>query len=149
VTTIDIQRTRDFLLIRDLFLDYAAALGVDLSFQNFDDELKHLDQWYDVILAAHVDGEAAGCAALRKLDRRICEMKRLFVRPRFRNHGLGRKLATALIDEARRRGYTHMRLDTLPSMKDAMKLYESLGFRDIAPYRHNPIEGSRFLELAL
>lgn len=148
MTTIDIQPTRDFLLIRDLFLDYAAALGVDLSFQNFDDELKQLDKWYDVILAAHVDGEPAGCAALR-IERRVCEMKRLFVRPRFRNHGLGRKLATALIDEARRRGYTHMRLDTLPSMKDAMKLYESLGFRDVAPYRFNPIEGSRFLELAL
>lgn len=149
MTTIDIQPTRDVPLVRDLILEYASALGVDLSFQHFDEELQHLDTWYDVILAAHVDGEAAGCVALRKLEQRVCEMKRLFVRPRFRNHGLGRKLATALIDEARRRGYTHMRLDTLPSMQDAMKLYESLGFRDIAPYRHNPIEGSRFLELAL
>jgi ribosomal protein S18 acetylase RimI-like enzyme len=149
VTTIDIEPTRDFVVIRDLFLDYAAALGVDLSFQNFDDELKHLDKWYELILISRVDGEAAGCVAMRKLERHVCEMKRLFVRPRFRNHGLGRKLATELIAEARRRGYTHMRLDTLPSMKDAMALYESLGFHDCEPYRFNPIEGSRFLELAL
>src|SRR5947208_11596123 len=91
MTTIVIQPTRDFLLIRDLFLDYAAALGVDLSFQNFDDELKHLDKWYELILVARVDGEAAGCAALRKLERHICEMKRLFVRSRFRRLGLGHK----------------------------------------------------------
>jgi ribosomal protein S18 acetylase RimI-like enzyme len=149
MTTIDIQPTRDFLLIRDLFLDYVAALGVDLSFQNFDDELAHLDRFYEVILVARVDGEPAGCIALRKLERRVCEMKRLFVRPHFRRLGLGRKLVMHLIDEARRRGFTHMRLDTLPSMNDAIALYETLGFHDIAPYRFNPIEGSRFLELAL
>lgn len=149
MTTIDLQPTRDFLLIRDLFLDYVAALGVDLSFQNFDDELAHLDKWYEVVLVARVDGEPAGCAALRKLERHVCEMKRLFVRPHFRRLGLGRKLATNLIDEARRRGFTRMRLDTLPSMNDAIALYESLGFHDIAPYRFNPVEGSRCLELAL
>ena len=149
MNTITIEPTRDFLLIRDLFLDYAAALGVDLSFQNFDDELKHLDKWYELILVARVDGEAAGCAALRKLERHICEMKRLFVRSRFRRLGLGHKLAVELIAEARRRGFTHMRLDTLPSMKAAMALYESLGFRETTAYRFNPIEGSRFLELAL
>src|SRR5262249_44698831 len=81
VTTIVIEPARDFVLIRDLILDYAAALRVDLSFQNFDDELEHLDEWYELILVSRVDGEAAGCAALRKLERRICEMKRLFVRP--------------------------------------------------------------------
>ncbi len=149
MNTIDIQPTRDFILTRDLFLDYAAALGVDLSFQNFDDELKNLQKWYEVVLVARVDGETAGCVALRKLERHICEMKRLFVKPRFRRLGLGRKLANELIAEARRRGYTHMRLDTLPSMGDALTLYESLGFRDIPAYRFNPIEGSRFLELAL
>ena len=149
MNTIDIQPTRDFILTRDLFLDYAAALGVDLSFQNFDDELKNLQKWYEVVLVARVEGEPAGCAALRKLERHICEMKRLFVKPRFRRLGLGRKLANELIAEARRRGYTHMRLDTLPSMGNALTLYESLGFRDIPQYRFNPIEGSRFLELAL
>jgi ribosomal protein S18 acetylase RimI-like enzyme len=149
MNVIDIKPTRDFVLIRDLFLDYVAALGVDLSFQNFDDELKNLKKFYDVVLVAWVDGEPAGCVALRKLERHVCEMKRLFVRPRFRRLGLGRKLAAELIAEARRRGYTQMRLDTLPSMKDALGLYESLGFRDIPAYRFNPIEGSRFLELAL
>jgi ribosomal protein S18 acetylase RimI-like enzyme len=149
MNVIEIKPTRDFVLIRDLFLDYVAALGVDLSFQNFDDELKNLRKFYDVVLVARVDGEPAGCAALRKLERHICEMKRLFVRPHFRNLGLGRKLALELIAEARRRGYTEMRLDTLPSMTNALALYESLGFREIPAYRFNPIEGSHFLELTL
>src|SRR6476619_4276053 len=114
MNVIVIKPTRDFVLIRDLFLDYVVALGVDLSFQNFDDELKNLGKFYDVVLVAWVDAETAGCAALRKLERHICEMKRRFVRPHFRNLGLGRKLALELIAEARRRGYTQMRLDTLP-----------------------------------
>jgi ribosomal protein S18 acetylase RimI-like enzyme len=141
--------TRDFDLVRTLFSEYAEALGVDLSFQNFDDELAHLDSWYESILLAEVDGEAAGCVALRRLDPRVCEMKRLFVRPPFRRLKLGRVLAERVIDEARGRGFAEMRLDTLPPMTSAMALYESLGFRDIEPYRFNPIGGSRFLGLSL
>ena len=144
-----IQRAPDMHDVRALFLEYAAALGVDLSFQQFDEELASLPGDYDPILLARWDGELAGCVAMHPFGSDVCEMKRLYVRPEFRKYGIGRALALRIIEEARARGFRTMRLDTLPSMQNAMKLYESLGFRDIAPYRYNPIEGSRFLELTL
>ena len=138
-------RAEDMPLVRELFHEYAASLGVDLSFQDFEHEMATLETYYERILLAGSDG----CVALRRIDERTCEMKRLYVRPSARGRNLGRTLAEALIAEAKRRGYERMRLDTLPAMQTAMRLYESLGFVDIAPYRFNPIEGSRFLELDL
>ena len=138
-------RAADFPLVRELFLEYAASLRIDLSFQNFDDEMQSLESYYELILLAGADG----CVALRRIDETTCEMKRLYVRPAARGHDLGRTLAEAVILEAKQRGYARMRLDTLPTMQSAMRLYESLGFTDIAPYRFNPIAGSRFLELDL
>ena len=135
--------------VRNLVLEYAASLGVDLSFQDFQHEIDTLETYYELMLLAREDGDAAGCVALRRIDCELCEMKRLYVRPAFRGRDLGRALANAVIAEARQRGYQRMRLDTLPTMTSAMALYQSLGFRDIAPYRFNPIEGTRFLELAL
>ena len=139
----------DIDVVRTLFLKYAQGLGVDLSFQNFDDELAALPGDYDPILIARWDGDVAGCVAMHPLDERLCEMKRLFVRDAFRGHGIARSLAEQLIAIARERGFHAMRLDTLPTMRAAMSLYESLGFVDVAPYRFNPIEGSRFMELRL
>ncbi|HJQ37279.1 MAG TPA: GNAT family N-acetyltransferase [Thermoanaerobaculia bacterium] len=144
-----IERAVDLNDVRTLFLDYANSLGVDLSFQNFDAELASLPGDYDPILIARWNGALAGCVAMHPYGDGVCEMKRLFVRPGFRKHHIGRALALRLIDEARARGYRAMRLDTLPMMQSAMRLYESLGFVDIEPYRYNPIEGTRFLELAL
>jgi GNAT superfamily N-acetyltransferase len=140
--------------VRTLFTEYEASLNISLCFQNFDQEMKGLPGKYAPpdgrLLLSTVDDELAGCIALRKLSPGVCEMKRLFVRPAFRSHGLGRVLVEAIIDEARKLGYTHMRLDTLPGLMDkAIALYRSFGFVDIQPYCQNPVEGAKFMELEL
>ena len=144
-----IERTEDISLVRELFSEYGRSLGVDLSFQDFDRELATLPGDYDPILLARWNDDVAGCVALRPIDATLCEMKRLYIRPEFRGKKIGRALAERIIEEARSRGFKRMRLDTLPTMREAMPLYESLGFVDIAPYRFNPIAGTRFLELDL
>jgi ribosomal protein S18 acetylase RimI-like enzyme len=144
-----IETASDLDEVRAVFREYANSLGVDLGFQDFEHELATLGEYYLAIFVAREDGEIAGTIALRDLGDRICEMKRLFVRPAFRGRDLGRMLAQHVIAEARTQGFRAMRLDTLPSMRTAMALYESLGFRDIEAYRFNPIDGSRFMELRL
>ena len=134
----------DLETVRDLLREYADGLGVDLSFQDFESELVDPLGFYELFLLAD-----DGCVALRRIDEQTCEMKRLFVRPVARGSGLGRRLAEAVISEARRRGYRRMLLDTLPAMTAAQALYSSLGFREIEPYRPNPIPGAAFLELRL
>lgn len=146
---ITIAPADDLTIVRELITEYANSLGVDLSFQDLDHELATLDAFYELILVARDDDQIAGCVALRRIDDAICEMKRLYVRPTFRARDLGRTLAKRIIDEARQRGYKRMRLDTLPTMTAAIPLYRSLGFIEIAPYRFNPIDGTRFMELAL
>jgi ribosomal protein S18 acetylase RimI-like enzyme len=139
----------DAELARSLFREYADALGVDLAFQGFDEELAALPAGYDAVLVARVDGEPAGCVGVRPFDRATCEMKRLYVRPDARGAGLGRALALRAIEHARSLGYERMRLDTLPTMAAARSLYRELGFVEIEPYRHNPIAGTSFMELRL
>ena len=139
---------------RALFLEYAASLGFSLCFQSFDEELKSLPGAYAApsgrLLIAQCEQQAAGCVALRKLEDNICEMKRLYVRPAYRGHGLGRILVERVIAEARAIGYERMRLDTVASsMQDAVELYRRMGFKEIAPYRANPIEGALYMELLL
>jgi|SRR5215469_4539487 len=140
--------------IRELFLEYANSLGFSLCFQSFDEELARLPGDYAApqgrLLLATQEGVAAGCVALHPLADGICEMKRLYVRPQFRGQGLGKQLAEQIIREARAIGYTQLRLDTVePIMGEAVAMYRKMGFREIAPYRPNPIEGALYMELTL
>src|ERR1017187_10537767 len=135
---------------RELFLEYAQSLGFSLCFQNFEKELAGLPGDYAPpegrLLLVEYEGQLAACVALHKLDAGICEMKRLYLRPQFRGKGLGRALAERIIAEARQVGYQRMRLDTVePVMKDAVGMYRKLGFKEIAPYRPNPIAGAMYM----
>jgi len=151
VTVTPASTPADIGEVRALFEEYGASLDFSLCFQGFDEELAGLPGAYAPplgrLLLARVDGAVAGCVALRPLDDGVCEMKRLFVRPAFVGQGIGRRLAASIIEEGRAAGYQAMRLDTVPAMKAALALYASLGFRDIAAYRENPIAGARYLEL--
>ena len=154
VLTISDAWSGDALLqARALFEEYAASLGIDLCFQKFAEELATLPGAYSPpggrLLLARWDREAAGCVALRPLQDGIGEMKRFYVRPEYRGLGIGRALAERIIREACDAGYTRMRLDSLDSMESAIQLYRQLGFRDVPPYRENPVPGAVFLELPL
>jgi putative acetyltransferase len=127
---------------------------VNLCFQNFEQELGGLPGHYSPpsgrLLLAEYQGELAGCVALHPWESGVCEMKRLYLRPSYRGKGLGRVVAETVIAEARSIGYQYMRLDTIePIMKDAVEMYRKLGFREIAPYRPNPIAGAMYMELQL
>ena len=142
---------------RAIMREYADSLGIDLCFQDFENELARLPGDYASpgghLLLAMVDGAVAGCGAIRGLPdadyANACEMKRLFVRPAFRRFGLGRALALALLDAATQAGYSAMLLDTLDDMEAARELYTSLGFEDIPPYYFNPIPGAHYLKADL
>lgn len=138
---------------RAIFREYAASLGIDLSFQDFETELADLPGKYAPpqgrVLLAWRDSAVIGSVAMRPLDETICEMKRLYVRPAGRGEQLGKRLAEHVLRVAKETGYTKIRLDTLPTMQPAQHLYASLGFVDIPAYVFNPVEGTRFLELDL
>ena len=147
----------DMVLAVEVFRDYAASLAFDLDFQNFDAELAALPGEYAPpsghLLLAFVGDELAGCGALRPCPdtdyANACEMKRVYVRPAFRRIGLGRSIAEALLDEARRAGYSSVLLDTLDEMEAARELYASLGFFEIPPYYFNPNAGAHYLKVDL
>ena len=145
----------DMHAVRQIFQEYADSLSIDLKFQGFETELAHLPGEYSgprgQILLARVNGSIAGCCALRPLDDcdypNAAEMKRLYVRKAFRGFGLGRELAEASLDAARRAGYACVLLDTLDEMESARALYTDLGFQEIPPYYHNPIAGAHYLKV--
>jgi carbonic anhydrase len=150
----------DYGRVRALFREYAGELSVDLCFQNFEGEVAGLPGAYaapgGALLLARAAGEVAGCVALRafhelrhKPEERVCEMKRLYVRPAFRGHGMGSKLARAILAEGARLGYERMLLDTLETLKPALGLYTRLGFTSIPAYYPNPLPGVIYLQRGL
>lgn len=151
--------TTDIVQARALFEEYAAWLAVDLCFQGFTEELAGLPGTYapprGMLMLAGSAGAAVGCIALRPLPAigpapsATAEVKRLYVRPEARGTGLGRRLVQTVIDGARAIGYRELKLDTLDRMADARSLYANLGFRECAPYYHNPIPGAVYMALAL
>jgi GNAT superfamily N-acetyltransferase len=148
----------DLAIIRTLFTAYASSLGVDLSFQNFSAELSSLPGLYapptgTLLLAVTSTDEAVGCVGLRPLSSctstKICEMKRLYCDPSSRGLGIGRALVERVIKEAEDMGYEEMRLDTLPQMEGASKLYASMGFEEMIAYYKTPLEDTKFLRKKL
>jgi len=139
--------------IKGLFQEYADSLNFELDFQDFREELATLPGKYapplGSILVARDNGETVGCVAVRPLGEEICEMKRLYVKPAHRGKRLGRELALAIIEEAKRLGYKAMRLDTVVAMKEASALYKALGFQPIDAYYYNPLRGAMYFELKL
>ena len=143
----------EITVIKDLFQEYAESLNFDLDFQDFGEELETLPGKYapplGSLLVAKETGETVGCVAVRPLGSEICEMKRLYVKPAHRGKKVGRELAVAIIEEAKRLGYKAMRLDTVEAMKEASALYRALGFQQIDAYTYNPLPGAMYFELKL
>ena len=150
---IQAETTGHINIAKELFIEYAKSLNFELCFQDFDKEVTELPGAYSPpegrLFLAEYGGEIAGCIALRKLEKEICEMKRLYVKPQFRGHNIGKNLVEKLIEDARKIGYKKMRLDTVPAMQTAQKLYKSIGFKEIEPYRLNPVQGAVYMELKL
>ena len=148
-----VETSQQLEKIRDLFQEYVASLGFELHFQDYRKEIAELPGDYTLpggcLLLAEQGNKIIGCVALRKISDTICEMKRMYIRPKFRGRGFGKKLAYSVIAKARKMGYRRMRLDTIAFMKEAITLYQSLGFIEIPPYRYNPMEGAKFMELVL
>ena len=142
-----------FRLARVLFREYAATLSVDLCFQNFDKELQDIDIQYGkpsgALMLVMQDGKAIGCGAVRKLEGKVGELKRMYLRPDARGLGIGSKLLSKCFEAARRLGYDTLRLDTLPEMTEAQAMYRKHGFYEISSYRPNPVKGSLYMEKRL
>jgi putative acetyltransferase len=155
LSIIQAENPQQIATARELMIEYATVLGVDLCFQNFDEEVRTLPGKYAPpagrIFLADWNGQAAGVIAMRPLEEAgVCEMKRLFVRATFRGKSLGRALAERLIAEAAAIGYRKMKLDTMQGKMDqAIALYEALGFREVPPYYPSPVHETRFMELEL
>lgn len=144
----------DYATAKKLFLEYAEQLGVDLSFQDFHTEIENVKTAYSapsgaIILARNSSGTAVGCFAIRRFEDSIGELKRMYLRKEFQGQGVGKMMIAKSLDVARQLGYKKLRLDTLPTMHAAIKLYNQCGFYEIPAYRYNPIGGTRYFEIQL
>lgn len=148
-----VNSKKELKIVRELFMEYADSLNFNLEFQDFKSELKNLPGDYaqpsGCLLLAYDDDLLCGCVALRKFRDKACEMKRLYIKPCCRGKGIGKALAIRVIEEAYKKGYKKMVLDTIDTMQAAIALYRGLGFKEIKPYRENPVPGARFFKLDL
>jgi ribosomal protein S18 acetylase RimI-like enzyme len=149
----EVHTDKDFELARTLFREYASQLDVDLGFQDFEKELETINIQYarpgGVIVIGYSDEQPLGCFAIRPFKNSICELKRMYLKKESRGLGIGNQFLTWSVKMAKEMGYNKMRLDTLPTMQSAIKLYEKAGFYEIEPYRFNPIEGAKYFEIEL
>ena len=147
------ETENDFSDAKLLFLEYAEELNIDFCFQDFDKELNEIAVQYHppsgVLLLMKGRNELMGCVGLRRIDGEVSEMKRMYIRKQFRGEGWSKKLIHDLLAHAKELKYRSVRLDTLPQMKEAVQLYLAFGFREIKPYRFNPVEGTTYMELKL
>ena len=152
-TVIQAGTPEEIAQVRELFREYGTIPDFCACFTGFEEEVQSLPGMYAPpegrLLLDYVDGDAAGCVGLRKMAPGVCEIRRLYVRPQFRGKRLGRELAEAIIAQAREAGYRTARLGTLPVMKEAIALYQSLGFAQVAPYKANALDGALYMELSL
>lgn len=150
---ISCKGTIDFERARQITIDYLQWLNMDLAYQGVDSELDSLEEMYGApkgcFLLAYVENDFVGGVGLRKLEKGVCEMKRLFVYPKFQKCGIGAMLCKRIIGEAKLLGYRSMKLDTVAKLKSAIKLYEKLGFKETEAYCENPDETARFFEFKL
>jgi len=145
--------TEDFKSGKDMFLEYSKKLDFDLCFQNFEEELKDIDIQYakphGALILLKEENEYIGCVGIRKFAKGIAELKRMYVKEEQRGKGFGKLLLNKAVESAKSLNYEKVRLDTLQTMKEAISLYKKNGFKNIAPYRKNPIEGAEYLELTI
>jgi putative acetyltransferase len=145
--------SKHLLLIKSLFEEYASTLGFSLDFQNFADEINTINIMYSPpegnVYLAFADQTPAGCIAVRKLEKNICEMKRLYVKPKYRGFGIGKSLAQKSIQFAKESDYKLIKLDTVRSMSEAIGMYKKMGFIQTAPYNSNPLPDAVFFTLYL
>jgi GNAT superfamily N-acetyltransferase len=154
LTLVEVNSEEDYALAVSPFKEYAAQLTVDLAFQNFNEELFNIRKQYGrpdgiIVLAYARPNQLCGCFAIRKLEKEVCELKRMYLRKEYRGQGYGKKLLEFAQQQGRKLGYQKMRLDTLPEMQQAIALYLQMGFNDIPAYRYNPVPGTRYLEVKL
>ena len=153
IEILEAKTEQDMYAVRELFKEYTDGLGIDLTFQNYEQELAGLKTIYlppsGSLLLARYNGSFVGCVGLRKLDNVSCEMKRLYIKPGTRSRGLGSALCKRIIQKGKQLGFKRMRLDTLASMTGALTLYKRLGFYEIEPYYKNPIPETVYMEIIL
>ncbi len=153
IKCIEAKTKQDFTHAGKIFREYTDSLGIDLSFQNFEQELEQIKSIYTPpwgsLLLLKYKGLFTGCVGLKRFDEFICEMKRLYIKPEFRGKGWGKILCLKIIEKAKQLDYHRMRLDTLPSLTAAHTLYKNIGFYPINPYYHNPIPETIYMELKL